>query len=530
MSSADSNVIQNNYVGVAANGSTAIPNALSGISPQNDSDGNQIGSTGAGNVISGNTNNGVYVVSTTSSANEIEDNLIGRNAADNAAVPNGVVGVELADSVDGVVTSNVIAHSGQDGVQVATGTGNEVTENEIHTNGGLGIDLFPNGVTANDSGDGDTGPNNRQNFPVVTSAVVDSGGDATITGTLNSTPSTTFRVEAFSQSGCDASGNGEGEDFVGAVTDVTTDASGDASFEVTAPTGVAAGNAVTTTATKTTGSADTSEFSACKTANGVWVVNSAASADNTCDATCTLRDALERGPARTRHDRVRHRQRPAADPAGQRRRCVRGGAPGHDDRRDDPGWLDLGREGDNARRRRPRPPGDGLQLAGGSTVSGLQVSNFTNGNGIRVAGSTNTVAGNYIGTTGNGLSPAGNPVGVHIVGSENLIGGSTAAERNVISGNTARGVVIDDANDNSVRGNHIGVGATESTTLPNGTSGVLLSGASEGNDIGGLAAGQGNLIAQNGDDGVAVDQNADDNSIQRNRIAATAVSGSTSTT
>ncbi len=519
MSSADSNVIQNNYVGVAANGSTAIPNALSGISPQNDSDSNQIGSTGAGNVISGNTNNGVYVVSTTSSANEIEDNLIGRNAADNAAVPNGVVGVELADSMDGVVTSNVIAHSGQDGVQVATGTGNEVEQNEIHSNGSLGIDLLPNGVTANDSDDGDTGPNNRQNFPVITSAVVDSGGEATITGTLNSTPSTTFRVEAFSQSGCDASGNGEGENFVGADTSVTTDASGDASFEVTAPTGVAAGNAVTTTATKTTGSADTSEFSACKTANGVWVVNTAAVTDNSvCDATCTFGEALGAafvpGPDTIEFDIGSGPQviQPSniEGPFGPVPQDTTIDGTTQDGSTSTVKGITLDGGALAA--------GDGLQLGGGSTVTGLQISNFANGDGIEVAGSDNTVAGNYIGTTGNGLSPAGNAVGVRVVGAENLIGGSTVAERNVIAGNTAQGLRFDSADDNTVRGNHIGVGATESTPLPNGTSGVLLSGTSEGNDIGGLAAGQGNLIAQNGVDGVAVDENADDNSIQRNRI------------
>jgi len=62
----------------------------------------------------------------------------------------------------------------------------QVLRNSIHSNAALGIDLAANGthgVTPNDAGDADSGPNALQNFPVITALVA--GGNATINdGTL----------------------------------------------------------------------------------------------------------------------------------------------------------------------------------------------------------------------------------------------------------------------------------------------------------------------------------------------------------
>src|SRR5207244_4818019 len=120
----------------------------------------------------------------------------------------------------------------------------------------LGIDLGNDGVTLKDLGDADTGANNLQNFPVITS-VTNSSGMTTIAGKLNSVASTTYRIEFFANDAIDPSGYGEGQTFIG-FKNVTTDANGDASFSASFPQ-ITPGLRVTTTATDPNG--NTSEFS-----------------------------------------------------------------------------------------------------------------------------------------------------------------------------------------------------------------------------------------------------------------------------
>ncbi|HEY3662908.1 MAG TPA: hypothetical protein VGL24_07125, partial [Chthoniobacterales bacterium] len=145
--------------------------------------------------------------------------------------------------------------------QFSTPTGIAILGNSIFSNSGPGIDLGGNGVTPNDAGDGDTGPNNLQNFPVITSASI-AGGSATIAGTLNSAASTQFTIDFFVNPTCDPSGFGEGQTFIGS-TDVTTGTGGNANFSVTLATVAVAG---TITATATDPAGNTSEFSACSEA------------------------------------------------------------------------------------------------------------------------------------------------------------------------------------------------------------------------------------------------------------------------
>ena len=176
--------------------------------------------------------------------------------------------VTIGGTTDGA--GNTIAFNGGSGVTIGglfrgnDGIGNTVLANSISSNGGLGIDLRKHpgiaagdGVTPNDVGDGDVGANHLQNFPVLAASLT-GGGIVSVEGTLNSTSSTTFRLEFFANSVADPSGFGEGETFLGS-TDVTTDAVGDASFAVSLAAAVPVGHLISATATDPDG--NTSEFS-----------------------------------------------------------------------------------------------------------------------------------------------------------------------------------------------------------------------------------------------------------------------------
>jgi len=116
----------------------------------------------------------------------------------------------------------------------------------------------------------------------------------------------------------------------------------------------------------------------------------------------------------------------------------------------------------------------------------------------------NRVIGNRIGTNDAGTAAIGNfSNGVDIGGgaSQNRIGGSTPAERNLISGNGGSGVCLAGAetNDNVIAGNYIGLDASGTAVLGNAGDGVWI-GATR-NRIGGLAPGERNVVSANGSGG-----------------------------
>ena len=184
--------------------------------------------------------------------------LLGNNAG--ISVENDAVAT-IGGTAAGA--GNFIAYSTLAGITVKNTAHAAIRRNSIFGNGmdsttigHPGIDLNGDQVTPNDPGDVDTGPNNLQNFPVVQSVAV-SGGMVQITGTLNSIASTTFNLEFFSNEHISPLGSGEGQNFLGAAS-VTTNASGNGSFDVSFPIGTGAPH-VTATATDPDG--NTSEFS-----------------------------------------------------------------------------------------------------------------------------------------------------------------------------------------------------------------------------------------------------------------------------
>src|SRR5207249_4222983 len=182
---ATGNRLLGNFIGTNATGTAGLGNAGDGVFITNGASGNTIGGTdpGARNVISANGGfAGVEI--NRGNANTVRGNVIGADVTGTVGLsrPDGQPqfnGVAIADSSDnqiGGVTAgagNVIAYNRNIGVGVGnfvTGVPaieNSILGNSIFANGQLGIDLAPgSGVTPNDPGDADTGPNNLQNFPV----------------------------------------------------------------------------------------------------------------------------------------------------------------------------------------------------------------------------------------------------------------------------------------------------------------------------------------------------------------------------
>jgi uncharacterized repeat protein (TIGR01451 family) len=210
------------------------------------------------------------------------DVKLGRSFTHNTIVDNAGTAIVLDGSAEARIDSNTISNnggairlSGQASASIGhntingntksvllagAGTGTVLSANSIFANQDIGIDLGNDGVTANDPGDADAGPNNLQNYPVLT-GVSTNGDNTSIQGTLNSTPGTAFKLEFFSNTACNPSGFGEGQTFIGSHN-VTTGADGNAAFTaVLGGVSLPAGTVLTATATDPNN--NTSEFSAC---------------------------------------------------------------------------------------------------------------------------------------------------------------------------------------------------------------------------------------------------------------------------
>jgi subtilisin-like proprotein convertase family protein len=279
----DNNIIAGNYIGTSLDRQFPLRNALAGVRALFGSANNRIGTNSDGiadaeerNLVSVHSSDaGIVLSGFGTTGNIVAGNYIGTDARGESALPNDT-GIRISNDASNNTIGGTAAGAGNiiafnqapsTGVYIESGTGNAVLSNSIYSNGGLGIDLGQGGVTANDNGDGDGAEgeggipgNNLQNFPVLTYAVTN-GESASVTGTLNSTPNSSFNLQFFSNVSCDDSGHGEGRNFIGTTT-VNTDANGNAAFDVPVRPEVLVGQFITATATDNSLS-DTSEFSAC---------------------------------------------------------------------------------------------------------------------------------------------------------------------------------------------------------------------------------------------------------------------------
>jgi CSLREA domain-containing protein len=161
------NTVLGNHIGTDVTGTADLGNGFSGIIIQNASQ-NTIGGSapGAGNLISGNDENGLFLLNASgpSDQNEILGNRIGTDIDGLAPIGNAVDGIRIEGGTGNTIggttagSGNVIAGNSRQGVAVRAGVRNAILGNSIVANGSLGIDLdAPNGVTPNDAGDGDSG-------------------------------------------------------------------------------------------------------------------------------------------------------------------------------------------------------------------------------------------------------------------------------------------------------------------------------------------------------------------------------------
>lgn len=166
---------------------------------------------------------------------------------------------------------------------------------------------------------------------------------------------------------------------------------------------------------------------------------------------------------------------------------------------------------------------EGLTLAAGSdgsTIRGLAITRFARSGLLLQDSGNHTIAGNYIGTDQSGTTNRGNTRhGISLDSSDaNTIGGTTAADRNVILASGLDGIHIDRSDDNVVIGNFVGFLADESGALGQDDDGIYFAGNSSGNRIGGAAAGEGNVIVGSGNNGLEFGSTSNNNTVQGNWI------------
>ncbi|HEY4426563.1 MAG TPA: Calx-beta domain-containing protein [Pyrinomonadaceae bacterium] len=137
--------------------------------------------------------------------------------------------------------------------------------------------------------------------------------------------------------------------------------------------------------------------------------------------------------------------------------------------------------------------------AGNTTVRGLAIGRFESSGIVLRSCNNNVLQGNYIGTDATGTQQRENNTGILLSNSSNnIIGGTSAAARNIISGNV-KGIEIFGAG-NVIQGNFIGTNAAGTTAMRNRDVGVTISFSDSlftNNLIGGTSPGAGNLISGN---------------------------------
>ncbi|WP_165226810.1 right-handed parallel beta-helix repeat-containing protein [Aquisphaera insulae] len=468
--SAATNRVESNFIGTNAAGANL--HNLFGVQIDR-AGGNTIGGAAAGNQIDFNTGAGILITGPTSAGNLIGTNLIGTNSAGSANRGNAY-GIQILNSSGNTIggaagLANTIGFSTQQGVSVLTGSGNLVSRNLYAGGSGAATDI----IVA-------PGANNGIAAPVLNSVSVDqiastltlslsqpAGGTQPVdleVYSLGAGGSRTFRTTISGQSLTTTPQQITLPNVAGITTADTILVTATDATRSTSPFSNAAsiGNAlvVTTTGDSGSGSLRTAITDALAASNPVITFNIPGAGPHVITLSTPL-------PALTKPIIIDATSQP--DYAGT------------------PTVILIGSSLAGS--------SDGIVLgtgSGGSEVKGLALGGF-GGAAIRVQTSNNRIAANFIGvdTTGKAAGP-GNGTGVLIdAGSGNTVGGSAAADRNVIGLNTT-GLSLASGG-NVVLGNFIGVADAATHDSVANSTGVSISAA--GNTVGGSAA---NILGFNG--------------------------------
>lgn len=491
--SADNSRLECSFIGLRTNGVTTAPNTV-GVYVSGAAANNVIGTNGDGtndsterNLISANTSYGVYLTDAGTTGNRIAGNYIGAKVSANELagnsygvyLTNGAAGNYIGSNFNGTadeLEGNLIAGNLNDGIALvgAASTGNRISRNRLYTNGGMGIDLNDNGLSTNDLNDPDTGPNNLQNFPLVTTGF-EMG--QTLIGTLNSLASQNYRIEFYASATCDGTGNGEGQSFMGAVTGATN-ASGNLSFSVNGLT-VPPNQPYVTALAINTSSGDTSEFSPCYhfTPQAYTVINTNDSGAG------SLRQAIIDANLQPGKDTISFNIPAGSCPGGVCTITLSSDLPIISA----PLILDGTTQGGASCPNTPRVViqgsnalSYGIQVNnGGSTslIRGLIVGGFggTNDTGILLNDADSVkIQCSFVGTDASGTAANANNTGIRLMGgASNVIIGvdgdgiNDALERNLIAGNTNVQITFADAasGGNRIAGSYIGTDVTGMANL-----------------------------------------------------------------
>jgi hypothetical protein len=496
-------VVLGNYIGTDPTGTKALAN---GTGVEVSGSNNTIGQGGSGtalNVISGNTGDGVLLDSS-SSGNQVLGNYIGTNPTGTKALANGA-GIEVAGSNNTLgasyaVAPNVISGNSGDGVLLDSGSsGNQVLGSYIGTNYAGTV------AVANKVGIEDAGSSNTIGGSVLGDKNVISGNSGD--GVLLDGTATKETMQG-NYIGTDTRGN-------------TALANGTNGVEVQGSGNTIGGNSGANYFTR--------NFISGNTGDGVLIDSGASSngvlgnfIGTNLGGTAALANSIGveiQGTGNT------------LGGASSSRNLISGNA--HDGVKIDSGGSGNVVEGnyigvntyDTAV---VGNSGNGIEVAGSNNTLGAsyavapnEISGNSNDGVLLDSGSSgNQALGNYIGTNHSGTAAVANKVGIEDAGSSNTLGGSVLGDKNVISGNTSDGVLLDStATKETMQGNYIGLNVTAKSILANGSNGIEVQGSN--NLIGGNSGSNyftRNFLSGNTGDGVLIANGATGNVVQGNFI------------